>query len=90
MIKMLALAFVLVLISAFVATAQKYETDAFETSACSLKITFLGHASLIFTLGEKTIYVDPVSQWADFTQFPKADLILLTHEHYDHLGPQSA
>ena len=85
MIKLFALAFVLVLIFAFAATAQKYETDVFETSAGSLKITFLGHASLIFTLGEKTIYVDPVSQWADFSQFPKADVILLTHEHSDHL-----
>ncbi len=32
----------------------------------------------------KTIYLDPVTEWADFSQFPKADLILLTHEHKDH------
>jgi L-ascorbate metabolism protein UlaG (beta-lactamase superfamily) len=89
MIKLLTLAFLLVLIFAFSAAAQKYETDVFETSAGSLKITFLGHASLIFTLGEETIYVDPVSQWADFSQFPKADIILLTHEHYDHLDPKA-
>ncbi len=35
----------------------------------------------MFAFGEKTIYVDPVSQYADFGQFPKADLILFTHEH---------
>ena len=89
MIKLLALAVMLVLVSAFSAAAQKYESDVFETSAGSLKITFLGHGSLIFTLGEKTIYVDPVSQWADFSQFPRADVILLTHEHSDHLDAKA-
>ena len=89
MIKLVALACMLVVISAFSAAAQKYESDLFETSAGSLRITFLGHGSLIFTLGEKTIYLDPVSQWADFSQFPKADLILLTHEHSDHLDSKA-
>jgi L-ascorbate metabolism protein UlaG (beta-lactamase superfamily) len=89
MIKMLALVVMLVLVSAFSAAAQKYESDVFETSAGSLKITFLGHGSLIFTLREKTIYVDPVSQWADFSQFPRADVILLTHEHSDHLDAKA-
>jgi L-ascorbate metabolism protein UlaG (beta-lactamase superfamily) len=89
MIKLLALAVMLVLVSAFSAAAQKYESDVFETSAGSLKITFLGHGSLIFTLREKTIYVDPVSQWADFSQFPRADVILLTHEHSDHLDAKA-
>jgi L-ascorbate metabolism protein UlaG (beta-lactamase superfamily) len=84
MIKLLALAFMLVVIYTFSATAQQHETDVFETSGGSLKITFLGHGSLVFAFGDKTIYVDPVSEHADFSQFPKADLILLTHEHRDH------
>jgi L-ascorbate metabolism protein UlaG (beta-lactamase superfamily) len=89
MIKMFLLAWMLVFFSAFGAAAQKFESDAFETSGGSLKITFLGHGSLLFTFGEKTIYVDPVSQYADFGQFPKADLILLTHEHSDHTDPKA-
>jgi L-ascorbate metabolism protein UlaG (beta-lactamase superfamily) len=43
----------------------------------------------MFTLGEKIIYVDPFSNLADYTKFPKADMILLTHEHLDHLDPKA-
>ena len=89
MIKLLALAIILVLVCGFSAATQNYATDVFETSAGTLKITFLGHASLMFTLGDKTIYADPVSEWADFSQFPKADLILLTHEHKDHMDTKA-
>jgi L-ascorbate metabolism protein UlaG (beta-lactamase superfamily) len=34
---------------------------------------------------ELNISVDPYSQVADYSQLPKADLILITHEHHDHL-----
>lgn len=61
------------------------ETDTIKTSAGELKITFLGHASLMFTLGNTIVQVDPVSSEADYSTLPKADLILVTHEHSDHL-----
>jgi L-ascorbate metabolism protein UlaG (beta-lactamase superfamily) len=84
--KLLVFASILMATVAFSAAAQgAFETDTIETSAGSLKITFLGHASLIFTFGGKVIYVDPVSQFADYSTLPKADLILITHEHSDHL-----
>lgn len=89
MIKLFALAWLLVFLFPFAAAAQKQESDTFETSAGSLKISFLGHASLVFDCGAKTIYVDPVNEYADFRQYPKADLILLTHEHFDHLDPKA-
>jgi L-ascorbate metabolism protein UlaG (beta-lactamase superfamily) len=85
MIRLFTLAFIVMLFADFSVAAEKYETDVFETSTGTLKITFLGHGSLLFALGDKTIYLDPVSEWADFSQFPKADLVLLTHEHKDHL-----
>jgi L-ascorbate metabolism protein UlaG (beta-lactamase superfamily) len=61
------------------------DADIFKTSAGDLKITFIGHGTLMFTFGGKTIHVDPVSKETDYTRLPKADLILLTHHHGDHL-----
>jgi len=68
------------------AFAQKgFETDVIKTSAGDLKITFVGHGTLMFNFGGKVIHVDPFSALADYNVLPKADLILLTHEHRDHL-----
>jgi len=64
---------------------QTFETDVIQTSAGDLEITFLGHGSLMLTLGEKVIHIDPFSRVADYSTLPKADLILITHEHRDHL-----
>lgn len=70
--------------------AQKdFEEDFIETSAGQLKITFVGHGTLYFTFADKVIHVDPVGQYADYSQLPKADIILITHEHGDHLDPQA-
>lgn len=67
--------------------ASKYEHDVIETSAGDLTIAFIGHGTLMFTFNGKTIHVDPVGREADYTGMPKADLILVTHEHGDHLNP---
>lgn len=48
-------------------------------------ITFFKHASLAISVGGKYIYVDPVSANADYGALPKADVVLITHSHYDHL-----
>ena len=62
-----------------------FEEDMFQTSAGELKITFIGHGTLMFTFGDMVIHVDPWSRAADYDGMPKADLILVTHEHGDHL-----
>ncbi len=67
------------------AYSQNYEQDVFSTSKGPLKITFFGHASLMIEWSGYIIHIDPVSQFADYSQLPKADLILVTHDHYDHL-----
>jgi L-ascorbate metabolism protein UlaG (beta-lactamase superfamily) len=66
-----------------------FESDTFATGAGELRITFIGHASLLFQFGDRNVYVDPVGQYADFRSMPKADLILLTHQHRDHFDPQA-
>jgi L-ascorbate metabolism protein UlaG (beta-lactamase superfamily) len=62
-----------------------FETDTTKTSAGDLMITFIGHGTLMLTFGGKIIHVDPFSEVADYTTLPKGDMILLTHEHRDHL-----
>jgi len=72
-------------LSASASVKEPYETDIIKTSAGDLKITFIGHGTLMFTFGTKIIHIDPYTNVADFAKFPKADLILITHEHRDHL-----
>jgi L-ascorbate metabolism protein UlaG (beta-lactamase superfamily) len=69
-------------------SAGKFEQDIIETGAGGLKITFIGHGTLMFTFGGRVIHVDPVGEYADYQTLPKADLILITHEHGDHLDAQ--
>lgn len=75
----------LTMFSDFTAGSESFETDTIETSAGDLKITFIGHGTLMFTFGGKVVHVDPWTKLADYSNLPKADIILLTHEHVDHL-----
>jgi len=69
------------------AAQEQFETDIISTSKGDLKITFLGHGTLMLTYNSKIIYIDPYSKVADFTKMPVADIILLTHHHRDHMDP---
>jgi L-ascorbate metabolism protein UlaG (beta-lactamase superfamily) len=68
---------------------QKFETDLIPTSAGDLSITFLGHGSLFLVFSGKNIFIDPYGEVADYSKLPKADIILCTHEHFDHLDPRA-
>jgi len=46
------------------------QEDTFNTSGGDLKITFLGHGTLMFTIGGKTIHVDPVTAAASTSDRP--------------------
>jgi L-ascorbate metabolism protein UlaG (beta-lactamase superfamily) len=64
------------------------DTQTFATSAGPVKFTPLYHASTLIEAGGKTIYLDPVKP-AKFGGLPKADLILITDIHGDHMDPGS-
>ena len=78
------------LFMASLASASNFASDSFKTkSGKELIITFIKHGSLMLTYDNHSIQVDPVSEYADYTTFPKADIILITHEHGDHLDPKA-
>jgi L-ascorbate metabolism protein UlaG (beta-lactamase superfamily) len=85
--KRLSLAMVMLLMvgAGAVNAQEKFDSDVIKTGAGDLTITFIGHGTLMFAFGGKVIHVDPVGQYADYGKLPKADLILITHEHRDHL-----
>jgi L-ascorbate metabolism protein UlaG (beta-lactamase superfamily) len=58
--------------------------EEFKTKAGVVKITPIRHASLMIEAGGKVIHVDPWSQ-GNYDGLPKADLILITDLHPDHL-----
>ena len=78
----LVMALCLVL-TAFAASAHA-QTQTFKTGGGDLKVTPVYHAGLYIEAGGKIVYVDPAKPGV-FTGLPKADLILITHEHGDHV-----
>jgi L-ascorbate metabolism protein UlaG (beta-lactamase superfamily) len=74
---------------ATVTSGQELQKDVIPTSAGDLQITFVGHGTLMLGFGGKVIHVDPFENVADYTTLPKADLVLITHAHGDHLDPEA-
>jgi L-ascorbate metabolism protein UlaG (beta-lactamase superfamily) len=63
----------------------QFESDVIKTSEGDLEMVFIGHGTLMFKFNDLVIHIDPVMREADYTTLPDADLILVTHEHGDHL-----
>ena len=85
MISFFCISIVAVSLFAAPVPANAFETDSIHTAEGDLKITCIGHGTLMFDYKGKIIHIDPWSQLADYSQMPKADIILLTHHHRDHL-----
>ncbi len=81
--------FPIMMFASFSAAQDEFESDTISTSSGDLKITFIGHATLLFHFNEKVIHVDPVSRYADYSKMPKADIILVTHDHGDHFDKKA-
>jgi L-ascorbate metabolism protein UlaG (beta-lactamase superfamily) len=60
--------------------------DTITTTKGDLAITPLNHATLVFEWTGKAIYVDPAPA-AKYDKLPKADVILITDIHGDHMSP---
>ena len=81
---------ILAILPTFTIKGNSYETDTFKTkNNHEVAITFIKHGSLALTFNNLSIQVDPVSMYADYSTFPKADIILITHEHDDHFDPKA-
>ena len=78
---------VFMLVATTAIAKQEFQTDTIKTYGGDLKITFIGHGTLMFNYGGKIFHVDPWGKLADYSELPKADVIILTHEHPDHLDP---
>jgi L-ascorbate metabolism protein UlaG (beta-lactamase superfamily) len=48
-------------------------------------VDWLGHSGFRVVVGKANVYIDPYRIPAGA---PKADLVLITHSHYDHFSPQ--
>lgn len=76
------------------ACATKSENDpnveSFKAKGGTVDINCISHGSISVTYKDYIIQIDPVGgRNADYSSFPKADLILITHEHGDHLNKET-
>lgn len=53
----------------------------------NIKIKWLGHDSFLIKAKGKNIYIDPYK--IEDSDLPSADIIITTHEHFDHCHPES-
>lgn len=83
--KNLIITLILLVMTAPVNSQNLQESDKISTSAGDVDIFFIGHGSLMLKLNNYVIHIDPVKSSGNYDNLPQADIILVTHEHYDHL-----
>ena len=68
-----------------IAVEGQFSSDVIKTSGGELELFFIGHGTLMFRYNDLVIHIDPTMQEAKYGDLPDADLILVTHQHGDHL-----
>lgn len=59
--------------------------ELLETSAGRLEVHPVHHATVWMRGGDHVVWIDPTSEGS--LEGPKADVVLITHEHHDHFDP---
>ena len=73
----------------YAALAAAHGANVFKTSGGDITVHPVSHASFVMETPAGTIYVDPVGEIAAYEAFPRADLVLITHQHGDHYKPET-
>lgn len=68
-----------------------YKSDSFTTPQGRIvNLIFIKHGSVALDIDGFVVYVDPVTMFGnDLSILPKADMLLVTHEHHDHYDPKA-
>lgn len=71
--------------------------DTFKSEQSTVDLYYLAHGTVVVSLNDGNriwwIYVDPVlrngDKDIDYANLPVADIILYTHDHFDHISPDA-
>ena len=66
--------------------AASHASDVFTTPSGDIEVFPIGHASFVRKTAKGIIYNNPVGDVADDCGFPTPDMILITHEFWDHFN----